>query len=158
MEKMNVLFLCTGNSARSQIAEAVTRSISQERFLIRSAGTKPAPQLHPLVVEILTNICPQEASTLYPKTIEAVMDLQYNFVFTVCDRAREECPVFPSSPVTAHWGYPDPWETEDEAAARKLIRDIALSIEQRWRLFLQLPLEKLAKLDLQRRLAEIGRH
>ncbi len=158
MEKMNILFLCTGNSARSQIAEAVTKCLAADRFVIRSAGTKPAPRVNPLVLEVLENICPDQAQGLYPKSINEVMDLKYNFVFTVCDRANEECPVFPGSPVTAHWGYPDPAEIEDEEEATALIRNIALSIDQRFRLFLQLPLEKLEKMDLQNKLSEIGKN
>ncbi len=157
MERKNILFLCTGNSARSQIAEAVCKCIAGDRFTIRSAGTKPAPQVNPFVLEVLANICPNGSKGLYPKSINEVLDLNYNFVFTVCDRANEECPVFPGAPVTAHWGYPDPAEVDDPEEAKALIRRIALSIEQRFRLFLELPLDKLEKLDLQHQLNELGK-
>jgi len=156
MEKANILFLCTGNSARSQIAEAVTKCLAGDRFNIRSAGTKPASQVNPLVLEILEKICPKGVPGLHPKTIEEVSDLDYNYVFTVCDRANEECPVFPGSPITAHWGYADPAEIEDPEEARQLIRQIALSIDQRFRLFLSLPLDKLEKLDIQHKLKEMA--
>jgi arsenate reductase len=159
----NVLFLCTGNSARSILAEAAINhpSIGGGKFKGYSAGSQPKGAVHPLALETLTqNHLP--ADGFRSKSWEEFARPgapRMDFVFTVCDQAAAEaCPVWPGQPMTAHWGIPDPAAvqgTRDEQ--RRAFRDAFLHLRRRIELFAALPLDKLRGLALQERLDQIGR-
>jgi len=157
----NVLFLCTGNSARSVIAEAILNRLGAGRFTAYSAGSHPAGKVNPHALALLKRLnCPTD--TLRSKSWEefaAPSPLVLDFVFTVCDNAAGEvCPVWPGQPMTAHWGIPDP------AAALGSDAEIALAFAETHRMlnnrisiFVSLPLAKLDELSLQNRLDAIGK-
>jgi protein-tyrosine-phosphatase len=156
----NVLFLCTGNSARSIMAEALLNVLGQGRFRAFSAGSHPRGQVHPLALEILKEVqLPVEG--LRSKSWEELArpgTPPLDFVFTVCDKAAGEvCPVWPGQPMTAHWGIEDPAAfegTEDEK--RRYFCRILSYLRSRIMIFTSLPFDKLDKLSLQKRLDEIG--
>ena len=106
-----VLFVCTGNSARSQIAEALLGSLGGERFAAASAGAEPAARVNPLAVKVL-----KDHGIIWngrtPRSVNDVDKEQWDVVITVCDHAKESCPIFPGQPVVAHWGMPDPTTPE----------------------------------------------
>ena len=160
-DPLNVLFLCTGNSARSIIAESVINLLGRGRFRGYSAGSFPKPEVQPYVLELLKrNNYPTEG--LRPKSWDefARSDApKLDFVFTVCDKAAAEtCPVWPGQPVMAHWGVPDPATVQGTDAERHLAyADTLRMLTQRIDIFVNLPLASLDKLSLQRRLDEIGR-
>ena len=104
---LRVLFLCTGNSARSQIAEKVLNRKGHGRFLAESAGSQPAVKVNPLAIETLEKHGYFWTGG-HPRGVDALLTADWDFVITVCDRAKEACPVFPGQPVIAHWGMTDP--------------------------------------------------
>lgn len=157
---LNVLFLCTGNSARSIMAEAILRYKGRPQFAAYSAGSHPKKNVHPAAVRQLENArLPLDG--LYSKSWEEFAkpgSPHLHFVFTVCDNAaREVCPVWPGQPMTAHWGVPDPAAVEgpDEVIERAF-HDAFMRLDRRISLFLCLPLASLNKMALQQRLEEIG--
>ena len=159
--KYNVLVLCTGNSARSILGEVLFNRLGKERFIAHSAGSKPVGRVNPLALELLSQ---QGLSTegLRSKSWDefAAPDApEIDFIFTVCDNAAGEvCPVWPGKPATAHWGIPDPAAVEgDDAAKRAAFRKAYDQLARRIQLFMSLPIEKLDKLALKEKLAEIGR-
>jgi len=117
MTPTRVLVLCTGNSARSQIAEALLRHRGGGRFEVASAGSRPAPRVHPLAIEAL-EVAGIEWSGRAPRGLDAVTGEHWDLVITVCDRAKDACPVFPGHPAKVHWGLPDPAEAEGSPAER----------------------------------------
>ena len=157
----NVLFLCTGNSARSILAEAILRDMGGGRFASWSAGSRPIGRVHPMALALLESLrIPTDG--LRSKSWDELarpgapaMDI----VITVCDNAANEvCPVWPGQPVTAHWGVPDPAAaTGDEATVRGAFAEAARLLSRRIRLLTSLPLAKLDRATLQTRLREIGR-
>ena len=157
---MNVLFLCTGNSARSILAEAYLNSAGKGRFVAYSAGSKPAGQVNPYALDLLqkNRIDTSGARSKNWDEFAGPDAPKMDFVFTVCDNAAAEpCPYWPAQPMTAHWGVPDPAAVEgsDEDKHRAfLVAFRALST--RINLFLNLPMEKLDRLALTRRLKDIG--
>ena len=159
---MNVLFLCTGNSARSILAESVLNNLalSQGKFRAFSAGSHPAGAVHPLAIELLEkNHLPTDG--LRSKSWDEFAQVgapQLDFVFTVCDNAAGEvCPVWPGQPMTAHWGVPDPaGVTGDDAAQRKAFFQTFNQLSNRIGLFAHLPFDKLDRMRLQKALNEIG--
>jgi arsenate reductase len=155
MTKRRILFLCTGNSARSQIAEALVATKASDRFDAASAGSKPAARVNPLAVEALQQVG-IEWSGREPKGLDAVAAQPWDIVITVCDRAKEACPIFPGQPATAHWGMDDPAEVEGTKEER--LRAFVLTrqlLGRRIDLLLALPLEKLDRLALEGRLRSI---
>jgi arsenate reductase (thioredoxin) len=157
----NVLFLCTGNSARSILAEVLVEHWGGGRFKGFSAGSFPKGQVHPLAIELLQSLGfptrgPRSKSwDEFARPGAPVMD----FVFTVCDQAAGEiCPVWPGNPITAHWGVPDPAAvTGNEVARRNAFRDAFRALENRIKLFASLPIDKLDRMAIKRRVDEIGR-
>jgi arsenate reductase (thioredoxin) len=157
----NVLFLCTGNSARSILAESLLNHWGQGKFRGYSAGSFPKGTVHPFAVKLLDSLeLPTE--DLRSKSWDEfaapgapVMD----FVFTVCDQAAEEsCPVWPGQPITAHWGLPDPAAVQGpEMEQWKAFRETLLALENRIRVFVVLPFNTLDDMSLQNRVQAIGR-
>jgi arsenate reductase (thioredoxin) len=159
-QPLNVLFLCTGNSARSIIAEAIMNREGRGRFRAWSAGSHPKGEVNPSTLRLLESLH-YKTGDFRSKSwdeFEAAGAPQLDFVFTVCDDAAAEvCPIWPGQPMTAHWGLPDP------AAATGSPSEIALAFADTYRmlnnritLFMNLPLASLDRLSLQRRLDEIG--
>lgn len=153
---LRVLFLCTGNSARSQIAEAILNRLGRGRFAAESAGSRPAATVNPLAIEAL-----QDAGITWaghqPRGLDGLESQNWDFVITVCDKAKEACPLFPGQPVLAHWGMPDPADVEgDEDRKRAAFFETVTLASRRIGLFLALPIEKLEKLALQARVNAIG--
>jgi len=158
---LNVLFLCTGNSARSIIAESVLNRLGAGKFKAYSAGSKPQGHVHPYALDLLRKTH-YDTSSLRSKSWEefakqGAPDL--DFVFTVCDNAAGEvCPIWPGQPMTAHWGLPDPAAVEGSEAERRLaFADTLRMLRNRIGVFVNLPIKSLDKLSLQNRLREIGR-
>ena len=157
----NVLFLCTGNSARSVIAEAILNREGHGRFRAFSAGSHPKGAVNPYTLTLLRGLN-YDVSTLRSKSWAefARADApKLDFVFTVCDNAAgEACPLWPGQPITAHWGIPDPAAaTGSEAEIALAFKDAYRMLERRISLFVALPLAKLDRLVLTTRLKEIGR-
>jgi protein-tyrosine-phosphatase len=152
-----VLVLCTGNSARSQIAEALLTKKGAGRFEAVSAGSKPAPRVNPFAVRVLAEAgIPWEGKV--PKGLDGLDRERWDFVITVCDRAKEACPIFPGTPILAHWGMPDPAEVEGaEAEKLRAFRDTLVTLSRRIDLLLALPIEKLERLVLEGEVGRIGR-
>jgi arsenate reductase len=160
---MNVLFLCTGNSARSILAEALTNSlaVSKGKFRAHSAGSHPKGAPHPLALELLAqSLIPisglrSKSWDEFARPDAPVMD----FVVTVCDQAAgERCPYWPGQPMTAHWGMPDPVAvagTEDQK--RRAFSDTASMLRRRIELFASLPFDKLDRLSLHKQVKDIGK-
>ena len=157
----NVLFLCTGNSARSIIGEAVLNRIGGGKFKAYSAGSQPKGEIHPFTIELLKNqnyITDEFRSKSWEEfSGEGAPEL--DFVFTVCDdAANETCPVWPGQPMSAHWGVPDPAAAEGTDAERRFaFADSMRMLEQRISIFTNLPMTSLDRLSLQKRLDEIGK-
>jgi arsenate reductase (thioredoxin) len=156
----NVLFICTGNSARSILAEAILNQLGAGHFRAYSAGSFPKGEVHPLTLEILKER-DYDVSTLRSKSWDEYSRPdapKMDFIFTVCDNAGgEACPLWPGQPVTAHWGFPDPAAVEGtrdmrKAAFAKTFREIS----QRLRIFLNLPFEKLDRMSVQQQLRNMG--
>lgn len=156
----HVLFVCTGNSARSILAEAITRHLAEGRFQAYSAGSHPKGSVAPLALHTLRRLRVPEAG-LRSKSWQEFAGAQaprLDFVITVCDRAAgETCPVWPGQPVTAHWGVPDPAAVAGSEEVRaQAFHDTAVLLQRRIRLMLALPVAKLERLALQREMDAIG--
>ena len=156
----NALFLCTGNSARSILAEGILNALGQGRFRAYSAGSHPKGEVHPLALATLERLhlpATGYRSKSWDEFVAPGAPL-FDFIFTVCDNAAgEACPLWPGKPVSAHWGVPDPAavdETEDQQ--RKAFTDAAITLRRRIELFLSLPLKSLDAMSLQRELRDIG--
>ncbi|MGE0484903.1 MAG: arsenate reductase ArsC [Gammaproteobacteria bacterium] len=159
--RYDVLFLCTGNAARSIMAEAIMNHADGVRFRARSAGSQPQGEVHPLTVETLRGMG-LSVNGLYSKSwheVSAVQGAAFDFVFTLCDEvAGEECPRWPGRPVTAHWAIADPVSARGGIASRRrAFAQAALQLQRRIRLFLSLPLDAVDGMTLQQRLDAIGR-
>lgn len=156
----NVLFLCTGNSARSIMAEALLNQRGHGGFRAFSAGSHPKGQVHPLTIETLerNHLPTSELRSKSWSEFEGPDAPKLDFVFTVCgNAAREQCPYWPSQPVTAHWGIDDPAAAEGSKEKQGHAFQRALQeLDARIKLFIKLPFEKLDKMALQQRLREIG--
>jgi arsenate reductase (thioredoxin) len=160
-QPFNALFLCTGNSARSIMAEAILNKLGAGKFHAYSAGSHPKGQLHPETLRLLqglgydTSGFRSKSWSEYAKPGAPPLD----FVFTVCDNAASEtCPVWPGQPMTAHWGVPDPAEARgNEAEIALAFKDAYRMLHQRTGIFTALPIRSLDQLTLQNKLKEIGR-
>jgi arsenate reductase len=160
-KRYNVLFLCTGNSARSIFGEAILNYKGRPNFTAYSAGSHPSGRVHPQAIKEIET-ARLSAAGLRSKSWDEFAKPgapQMDFVFTVCDNAaREVCPVWPGQPMTAHWGVPDPAAvqgTPDEIA--RAFRDAFTILDRRISLFLCLPLASLDKLAIQKQIDSIGR-
>jgi protein-tyrosine-phosphatase len=159
----NVLFLCTGNSARSIIAEAIMNRLGRPRFRAFSAGSMPTGKVNPHATTLLKRLN-HSTEGFRSKSWEefskgAPGAVELDFVFTVCDNAAGEvCPIWPGQPMSAHWGLPDPAAAEgSEAEIAMAFADTYRMLNNRIAIFISLPLDKLDRLSLQKRLDEIGK-
>ena len=152
-----VLFLCTGNSARSIFGEYLLRRSGGDRFQTYSAGSFPTGKVNPFAIRVLKDFYHVDASQARSKSWEEFGDLEFDFVITVCDNARESCPVWPGQPIVAHWGVPDPAEAQgsDEEKLRQF-KQAALVLAHRMELFCALPIEKLDRLKLKNLVQDIA--
>lgn len=155
-----VLVLCTGNSARSILGEVLFNALGKGRFKAYSAGSKPVGKVNPGALELLQ----QKGHSLEGLRSKSWDEFaapgapEIDFIFTVCDNAAGEvCPIWPGHPATAHWGIPDPAHVEGEEAKRAAFRRAYDQLARRIQLFMNLPIDKLDKLVLREKLAEIGR-
>jgi arsenate reductase len=157
----NVLFLCTGNSARSILAEAILNKIGNGKFAAYSAGSMPKGDVNPSAIALLqrlgfaTDKFRSKSWDVFAKPDAPKMD----FVFSVCDNAANEvCPVWPGQPMTAHWGIPDPASVEgDEETVAHAFRDAFMALQRRIELFVNLPVRSLDRMSLKARVVEIGK-
>jgi len=153
---LRILILCTGNSARSQMAEALLQKRGGPRFHVESAGSQPAARVNPFAIEALQGAGIDWRGRV-PRGLDAVAAQQWDFVVTVCDRAREACPIFPGTPVLAHWGMQDPAEVEGtDEEKRRAFHQAFVLLSRRIDLFLAIPFEKIERIALERRVHEIG--
>jgi arsenate reductase (thioredoxin) len=157
----NVLFLCTGNSARSILGEAILNNFAHGRFRAYSAGSHPAGQVNPLTLALLEELHLPIAGLRSKSWAEFVTPgaPEMDFIFTVCDKAAgETCPVWPGHPITAVWGIADPVAVRGSEEERlHAFRRAHLHLSTRIRLFLSLPLEKLDRQSLQRQVQQLGK-
>ena len=162
MEPYKVLFLCTGNSARSIMAEALLNYWGRGRFRAYSAGSRPRGEVHPLTLEVLerSHLPAADARSKSWSEFSAPGSPRLDFVFTVCgNAAKEQCPYWPGQPMTAHWGIPDPAAVKGtEEQVRKAFREAFFLLDRRISLFLNLPLSTMERLALKKELDDIGRH
>jgi protein-tyrosine-phosphatase len=160
-QPFNVLFLCTGNSARSIMAEAILNKVGAGKFDAYSAGSQPKGRVHPETLKLLQSLgydtlsCRSKSWSEFANPGAPLLD----FVFTVCDNAAgEACPVWAGQPMTAHWGISDPAEAKgNQAEVALAFKDAYRMLHQRIGVFTALPLRSLDKLSLQAKLREIGR-
>jgi len=160
MEPYNVLFLCTGNSARSVMAEALLNYRGQGRFRAYSAGSKPKGEVHPMTLEVLerAHLPTEGVRSKSWNEFSGAGAPRLDFVFTVCgNAAKEQCPYWPGQPVTAHWGVDDPAAVEGAREERLLAFNRALrELDARIKLFISLPFASLDKMALLEKLQAIG--
>jgi arsenate reductase len=155
--KFKILFLCTGNSARSILAEYFLRRLDPVHFEAYSAGASPKGRINPHVQDILMDGYHIDASDARSKSWEEFRGVKFDFVVTVCDKARESCPIWPGQPVVAHWGSEDPDAVEGgEDAKRQAVKKVAVEIHRRLGLFTALPIASLDRLRLEHLTKAIG--
>ena len=156
----NVLFLCTGNSARSIMAELLLNHWGRGRFRAFSAGSHPKGRVHPFTIELLERMnlpigeLRSKSWDEFATTEAPILD----FIVTVCDQAGGEvCPIWPGRPITAHWGFPDPAAAKgNEPERRRVFSDVFRQIENRIKIFCALPIERLSRPAIQHELARMG--
>jgi arsenate reductase len=156
----NVLFLCTGNSARSIMAEAILNREGAGRFTAFSAGSHPKGAVHPYALDLLFKLSyPTQKLRSSWDELAVTPTPEFDFVFTVCDSAAAEiCPVWPGQPMTAHWGIPDPAAVEGTEAERRLaFANAYRMLKNCIGILINLPIASLDRLSLQKRLSDIGR-
>jgi arsenate reductase len=158
---LNVLFLCTGNSARSIIAEALLNDVGRGRFRAFSAGSQPKGKVHPQTIRLLKGLG-YKTTALHSKSWDEFAQPgapALDFIFTVCDSAAAEtCPVWPGHPISAHWGIPDPAAVEGtDAQIAAAFNDTARMLRHRISTFTALPFERLDEMSLRLRVTDIGR-
>lgn len=137
---MNVLILCTGNSARSQMAEAILRNLTHGNVYVASAGTQPQAQIHPLARATVANLFGLDMAGQFPKQVTEFVGRPFDYVITVCDHAAETCPVFPGNSERIHWSFEDPAAAiDDDARQRATFERVATEIAERLTAWLALP-------------------
>ncbi|QUT05463.1 arsenate reductase ArsC [Sphingobium phenoxybenzoativorans] len=155
----NVLFLCTGNSARSILGEAVMNKLGKGRFRAFSAGSQPKGEVHPMAISVLNGMG-YDTSGMYSKSWDEFSKSgapEFDFIFTVCDNAAgEACPVWIGHPMTAHWGIEDPAAVEGDSQREAFLQALRY-LTNRISLFLTLPLASIDQMAMKQKLKEIGR-
>jgi arsenate reductase (thioredoxin) len=152
-----VLFLCTGNSARSILGEYLLKRMGGKRFEVYSAGSFPTGKVNLLAIQILRDIYHIDPSEARSKSWEEFAEVNFDFVITVCDNARESCPIWPGQPILAHWSSPDPALAQGTDEQKyQVFKLVALQIRRRIELFCALPIEKLDRLKLTELTQDIG--
>ncbi|MEM8844290.1 MAG: arsenate reductase ArsC [Pseudomonadota bacterium] len=156
----NVLFLCTGNSARSILAEALLNRIGSKRFHAFSAGSNPKGNVHPMALHVLKrqNYIVDDLRSKNWNEFAQADSPDLDFVFTLCDSAAgETCPVWPGQPMTAHWGFPDPAAVKgNDAEIAAAFNETMRMLSNRLSLFIELPVESIDHLSLQEKLHQLG--
>ena len=156
-EPYKFLFLCTGNSARSILGEFLLRRLGGSRFEVFSAGSFPTGKVNPLAIQVLHDVYNIDASQARSKSWEEFKEVEFDFVVTVCDNARETCPVWPGQPVVAHWSSPDPAAVEGtESEKYRAFEEVAGQIKRRLELFTSLPLDQLDRRERTAAVQKIG--
>ncbi len=156
-DPFRVLFLCTGNSARSVFSEYFLRKLGGNRFESYSAGANPSGVVNPYTLKVLRERFGIDASDARSKSWREFENVKFDFVITVCDKARETCPVWPGQPVIAHWGADDPAAfTGSPEATERFFYDVARILHRRVQLLTSLPLEKLSRLKVEKLTRDIG--
>ena len=154
-KSFKILFLCTGNSARSILAEYIARSLANGKFEAFSAGSHPKPAPHPLALKVLQEHYKIDAAGARSKSWDEFAGIEFDFVITLCDSAKETCPIWLGHPITAHWGSPDPAERTG-SDAEQVFWDVSQQIKRRIELFFSLPFDKLDALRLETVVRDIG--
>ena len=151
------LFLCTGNSARSIIGEYLLRRLGGSRFEVFSAGSFPTGKVNPFAIQVLQDVYNIYASDARSKSWEEFKEVEFDFVVTVCDNARETCPIWPGRPVVAHWSSLDPAAVEGSDAEKySAFSEVAFQINRRLELFTSLPLDTLEREQIAAAICGIG--
>jgi protein-tyrosine-phosphatase len=145
---LRVLFICTGNSARSQMAEALLRDLSKNRIEVFSAGSVPQAAVHPLAKATLEQKFGIDTADLFPKSMNRFLNERFDYVITVCDCAAESCPVFPEDPERIHWSFEDPAVVHGEEQQRRAFEIVASGLAARMRIWMALPAIR-ARIDQQ---------
>jgi protein-tyrosine-phosphatase len=138
-QPLRVLFLCTANAARSQMAEALLRHLSKGRAEVFSAGSIPASEIHPQAKAVLEQKFGIDTSGLHPKSMTTFLGERFDLVITVCDKLAERCPVFPGDPERIHWSFEDPILQPEADAQRRACEQVANSLLGRLRIWMSLP-------------------
>lgn len=155
--KPAILFLCTGNSARSVLAEFLFRSLSEGRFRVESAGSRPTGRVNPHAVSVLQKVYGIDASGARSKRLDELPGEPFTVVITLCDSAAAECPVWPYPAARAHWPFPDPAAVEGTPEEKeKAFADVARALEARFRTLLALPVERLSRPELETELRKLA--
>jgi protein-tyrosine-phosphatase len=136
---LRVLFLCTGNAARSQMAEALLRHLSRGRANVSSAGSSPEASVHPLAKQTLEQKFNIDASMLRPKSLNQYLNEPFDYVITVCDKVAESCPLFPGASQRIHWSFEDPAAVVDPENRRRAFENVANGLAARLRIWISLP-------------------
>jgi arsenate reductase len=153
-----VLFLCTGNSARSVFAEYFLKRLGGKRFEAYSAGADPAGAVNSLTLKVLRERFNIDAGDARSKSWDEFRDVKFDFVITVCDNARERCPIWPGQPIVAHWGVDDPAAFVGTPEAKeRFFYNVALTLYSRLQIFTSLPLRQLDRLKLEQVTKDIGK-
>lgn len=151
-----VLFLCTGNSCRSQMAEAILNNAAHGKYQAFSAGSEPKDHVHPYTLQLF-DLEGFDTEQVKPKNMEPFIGQEIDFVITLCDKMHENCPVFPSKPLYAHWGMPDPASykgTEDEIKA--FFKKTYLEIANRIHMFMLIDMKNMDRADIEAELGDIA--
>ncbi len=156
-KKFKILFLCTGNSARSVFGEYLMNRYGKGKFEAYSAGASPKGQVNPMTIRVLDKHHNIDTAGARSKSWDEYKDVKFDFVITVCDNAKEQCPFWPGQPIIAHWGSPDPaaFEGNDEET-EDYFRKVSMQIKRRIELMCCLPFEKLDEMRLEEMTKDIG--
>ena len=138
-QPLRVLFLCTANAARSQMAEGLLRQLSKGRAEVFSAGSVPASEIHPQARAVLEEKFSIDTSRMRPKSMTSLLDERFDYVITVCDKVAERCPVFPGDPERIHWSFEDPLLQPTPEAQHRACEQVANGLAGRLRIWMSLP-------------------